>query len=169
MRAQPPIPRPRRLAREKGAAGVDRPPLRLYRTGPRFCPRGAVWVGPGSAWENPFADLTRTVVAAAKRIDLRRDEWGLIGGFERPNPLPEHRAAARAWLYREWRAGRLEALPQSVKFHLKKMAGELPAPPTDYEIRAALSGRDLVAATPDRWPSHVDELLLVANSRETRQ
>lgn len=169
------IPLPRKRAAEKGRAGVDRPPVRLYRTAPSYCPRHAFWVGPGSEFANPFAadgevwlrgaPIARLVDAAARHTrGPKPEKFGVLGCFEPPPTTPRERAVARAWLYREWRAGRLAAMPRGCTFELERVDPPLPAPPTDAQIRARLAGHDLVDETPDRWPSHADELLTIANS-----
>lgn len=175
MRRRHAIPLPRKRAREKGRAGVDRPPLRLYRTEPKYCPRHAFWVGAGSEFANPFAvgsgrfegGVMRGLVdQAARRVRGPKPEvCGLFNKFGPPPVTDEERAMALAWLYREWRAARLAYIPKSVRWYLDKLDPPLPAPPTDEAIRAALAGRDLVDSTPDRWPSHADELLRVANAQ----
>ena len=130
-------------------------------------------MGPGGQFANPFAPgadaappgspMMRLVDAAARRVrGPKREVFGVLGTFEPPPVTEQERAMARAWLYREWRAGRLEDLKRDVTFWLEKV-GALPTPPTDAEIRRELAGRDLVDATPDGWPSHADELLTIAN------
>lgn len=174
MKRRHAIPLPRKRAREKGRAGVDRPPLRLYRTEPKYRPRHAIWVGAGSEFANPFAvgsdrfdsGIMRGIVEQAARCvrGLKPEVCGLLNKFDPPPVTDDERAKALAWLYREWRAGRLSELPQSVVYYLDRLRPPLPAPPSDDAIRAALAGRDLVDSTPDRWPSHADELLRVANA-----
>lgn len=149
----------------QGRPGVDRAPVRLWRTAWRFCPASAKWVGPGSNFDNPFRSspgLQRAAAIVARYPE--REAWGILGGVEPAPPTPGELAAGAAWLYREWRAGRMGELSKNLAFRLKEAKLDSLVPPTDEEIRAALRGYDLADLAPHHHASHVSELLRVANA-----
>lgn len=178
---------PRRVLPRKGVPagrpGIERTPARLWRTEERYCPIAAKWVGVGSKFANPFAgeefparevrlfarvyEGPRALLDAAAlliRVD-RSERWDPVNKTHmRPRPDERERFAAAAWLFREWRAGRLADLPRGIKRGVDEIlaAGEF-GPPSDETIRAELRGFDLASEIPYAMPAHVDELLRVAN------
>lgn len=179
--------RPRRTLPRKGvpagAPGVDRGPARLWRTEARYCPVAAKWVGTGSRFANPFigtkfqhpkdSPMQRPLFEQAallnevgKFLRFDRSERWTGRTFERPSADLGERYAAAAFLYREWRASRLQALPRAILFYLERDvdAALLANPPSDEEIVRELRGFDLASEIPYGSPAHVDEILRVANA-----
>ncbi len=150
----------------QGRAGVDRAPVRLWRTAWRFCPASAKWVGPGSNFDNPFRSPPGLARAAAIVARFpKREAWGVLGGVEPAPPTDAELAAGATWLYREWRAGRIGDLSKNLQFRLREAKLDALTPPTDEEVRVALRGFDLADLAPYHHASHVSELLRVANAR----
>jgi len=115
-------------------------------------PDGAIYVGPGSAWANPFAGnraAVRAMLAAKSSNRIRH-----------PNSVANRRWAATE-IYRAWVNSVAYTLPLEV---LSKLGPKLPIPPSVEDIQVALRGRVLADWCDLEHPSHADVLAAIANS-----
>ena len=151
---------PRKRKGETGRAGVDRPPMRLWRTEPKYCPRAAIWVGIGSEWDNPWRE---TAACRSAHIILHAPPLVCLGTklWTHRRPTVVETALALAYVFEIWLRHPQDAAPKSVTSQIRIAGIE----PWSFErIRSALSGRDLVCTDLPEHPSHADTLLSIANS-----
>lgn len=112
-------------------------------------PTGAVYVGRGSRWGNPWriVPVTDHSFAFGDAADVIHTTSGAsLGRFDRTSRSP--RTGAPYWAVRRYEADLTE---------------------TDRaEIRAALAGKDLACWCPEGQPCHGDVLLAIANATERK-
>jgi hypothetical protein len=158
---------PHKRAKEEGIAGVDREPIRLWRTAQKYCPRHAVWIGSASPWANPWMLQTYPLIYAHGYLNKAKPKFiKRSGGPEVLPPRGEDRAHCAAFLANHWLQPDSFPVPASI-FHQMQMcteSGGVPPPWTIEQIRAELQGRDLVDEVPHTWASHGDLLLKIANA-----
>ena len=102
-------------------------------------PEGAVYVGPGTRWGNPWSTTTE---GAAWSVDVAGIDHG---AFSTREGAARHAVAAYRWrlLHRD---------PKPVLAH------------SPEEARAELAGKDLACWCPLDQPCHADVLLEIANA-----
>lgn len=132
-------------------------------------PEGAIYVGRGSKWENPFTvGTTQVRMPGAKNPDA---DWELEGRLDKPNSdnvpfyhadghVTRHtvRAATREEIvdiYREILTGNNVHTKEVFPWHINL-----------DELLAPLQGRDLMCWCALDQPCHADVLLELANRKE---
>ncbi|MDB5597417.1 MAG: hypothetical protein JWM36_4378 [Hyphomicrobiales bacterium] len=161
---------PRKTKAEAGVPGVDRAPMRLWRTAERYTRRSAVWVGEGSPWANPWVRAPQAVQAAyIAWMAPPLVQTGKGKSYRLGTPVQMSivlRGLFRIWLARE------DIGPSRLGLEfarvLRPCPDDAPAlisePWSHEEIRTALRGRDLVDGAPLSLTSHADVLLTIANA-----
>jgi hypothetical protein len=157
---------PRKTTAELGLPGIDRAPLRLWRTAENYTPKTAIWVGPGSRWANPWIGVYEATSAAF--ISFFQPEMLRTSHRNRHYRPPTeeelttvHAALFRMWIFQEPPDSKPMAVAAAIK---RARSGNIvPEPWSVDEIRAALAGKDLADAVDTRCFSHADHLLKIAN------
>lgn len=146
---------------------LQRPRVRGWRV-----PEGAVYVGPGSRWANPWRWRTRQALARVPALDGSPWEYETrisANGHHHPYFHPDGRVTSHTSRY----LTRRECV-ELFERALTNPSGEIYLPRGRYsgpaltvaDARADLAGRDLVCRCALNQVCHADALIAVANATE---
>ncbi|MFJ5071677.1 DUF4326 domain-containing protein [Kitasatospora sp. NPDC088556] len=144
-------------------------PIRLHRPAVRSwrAPEGAVYVGPGSRWANPWRWRARNALARVPALDgsdWERETRILAVGMSHPYCYPDGRIAGHTIRYMT-RAECVDLYRQALTAPAPKLQlWTYPGPAlTIADARAELAGHDLACRCALSQLCHADVLLELAN------
>lgn len=143
-------------------------PRRIEVPSSAHMPNGAIWVGTGSPWDNPWKRSWCAVKDMYREIYKPRM---LISRMDVKAATPAQKAHALAVLFQLWLEDRMGE--RNAAFYdrvhdlvYNQHTPNIPPPWTFEHVRAELRGKHLACEDPIRHESHADILLEIANGKE---